>query len=205
MDATTQCKQRPGWKNLRGQIQRPGVGQDPPETTAGARQHTGVLLTGECACVSLWWLLPSRWQWFIPFSLCLEKNLILCKPSCLWIFLSIHPFIWDPGHDNSYSNCGMLIRWKNVHISYLHFNWEIWLRYIICFNVICVRILKGWQYITALDKRRGIKGEGTIHGNMDFRILIRANICFSMGALNFSSYFLVLMPKVICFLLLTLK
>jgi hypothetical protein len=71
----------------------------------------------------------------------------------------MHPFIWDPGHDNSYSNCGMLIRWENVHISYLHFNGEIWLRYIICFNVICVRVLKGWQYIIVLDKRRGMKGE----------------------------------------------
>lgn len=143
------------------------------------------------ACASLWWLLPSKWQWFIPFSLCLEKDLIWCKPSCLWIFLSIRPFIWDPGHDNSYSNCGMLIRWKNVHISYLHFNWEIWPRYIICFNVICVRILKGWQYITVLDKRHGIKGEGTIHGNMSFRILISANICFSMEALKlpFISWF----------------
>lgn len=130
----------------------------------------------------------SRWQWFIPFSLCLEKKLILCKPICLWIFPSIHPFIWGLRHDNSYSNCGMLIRWKNVHISYLHFNREIWLGYIICFNVICVRILKGWQYITMLDKRRGIKGEGTIHRNMGFRILIRANICFSMEALKFSYF-----------------
>lgn len=102
----------------------------------------------------------------------------------LWIFLSIHPFIWDPGHDNSYSDCGMLIRWKKVHISYLHFNWEIWPRYIICFNVICVRVLKEWQYITVLDKRQGIKGEGTIHGNMGFRILISANICFSLEALS---------------------
>lgn len=56
-----------------------------------------------------------------------------------------------------------------------------------------------------LDKRRGIKGEGTIHGDMGFRILISANICFSMEALKLSSYFLVLMPKVICSLLLTLK
>lgn len=105
----------------------------------------------------------------------------------------------------AYSNRGMLIRWKNVHISYLHFHGEIWLRYIIYFNVICVRILKGWQYITVLDKRHGIKGEGTIHGNMDFRILISANICFSMEALKVPSYFLVLMSDVICFLLVSLK
>lgn len=180
-------------------MQRHGVGKSSLERAAGARQP---------ACdrnPSLWWLLSSGWQWFTPASLCLKKNLILCKPSCLWIFLSIHPFIGDPGHDNSYSNCGMLIRWKNVHISYLHFNWEIWPRYIICFNVICVRILKGWQYITVSDKRWVIKGEGTIHGNMGFGILISANICFSTGALKLSSYALVPMLQVICSSLLTLK
>lgn len=57
-----------------------------------------------------------------------------------------------------------------------------------------------------LDKRRGIKEEGTvIHGNIGFRILISANICFSVEALKLTYYFLVLMPIVICFLLLTLK
>ena len=55
-----------------------------------------------------------------------------------------------------------------------------------------------------LDKRRGIKGEGTIHGNMGFRILISANICFSMEALKLPSL-LILVPNITCFLLLTLK
>lgn len=54
-----------------------------------------------------------------------------------------------------------------------------------------------------LDKRDGIKGEGTIHGNMCFRILINANIF--MEALKLPSYFLVFIPKVVCFLLLILK
>lgn len=123
----------------------------------GCQATHGARASGECACTSLWWLLPSKWQWLTPFSLCLGENLILCKPICLWIFLSVPSFIWDPGHDNSYSDRGMLIRWKNVHISYLHFNWEIRLRYIICFNVICVRILKGWQYITVWTKGMGQK------------------------------------------------
>lgn len=46
LDTTTQYKQKPGWKNLRGGIQRPGVGQGPPEMAAGARQHTCVCSQG---------------------------------------------------------------------------------------------------------------------------------------------------------------
>lgn len=120
------------------------------------------------------------------FSLSEEKSHSM-QAKLLRIFLSIHPFIWDPGQDNSYSDCGMLIRWKKVCISYLHFNWEIWPRYIICFNVICVRVLKEWQYITVLDKRRGIKGEGTIqqHGFQDIN---KCKYLLLYGSIKLPSY-----------------
>jgi hypothetical protein len=35
-----------------------------------------------------------------------------------------------------------------------------------------------------LDKRHERKAEGAIHGNMGFRILVSANICFSIEVLK---------------------
>lgn len=51
LETTIQYKWSPGWKKLHGQMQRQGVGKDPAEMAAGARQHACILHTGEsCLC-----------------------------------------------------------------------------------------------------------------------------------------------------------
>lgn len=71
-------------------------------------------------------------------------------------------------------------------------------------NLLQCHLCQGFERVAIYHRVRQ-KAWDVRRSNAGSRILISANICFSMEVLRLHSYFLFLMPKVICFLFLTLK
>lgn len=106
-----------------------------------------------------------------------------------------------PGHDNSYSNRGMLIRWEKCTHQLSPFQ----LRNLAeVHNLLQCHLCQGFERVAIYHHVRQ-KAWDERRSNAASRILISVNICFSTEVPRLHSYFLFLMPKVICFLLPTLK